>query len=86
HWLALPADGLRRLVLDPRGGRRLAELAPPAGPVALLIGPEGGWSERELELAHAAGCEPVTLGPRVLRTETAGLAALAAMQSLWGDY
>ena len=47
---------------------------------------EGGWSPAELALAEHAGCAPLALGPRVLRTETAGLAALAALQTLWGDF
>jgi 16S rRNA (uracil1498-N3)-methyltransferase len=52
----------------------------------VLIGPEGGWAPAELEAAAAAGCTPLRLGPRVLRTETAGLAASAALQALWGDF
>ena len=60
----------------------------PAGPVsslALLVGPEGGLSAREIALAGQAGFEPLVLGPRVLRTETAPLVALAIIQSHWGD-
>jgi 16S rRNA (uracil1498-N3)-methyltransferase len=53
--------------------------------MALLIGPEGGWSSAETALATQAGCIGVRLGPRILRTETAGVAALAALQTLWGD-
>ena len=53
--------------------------------VALLIGPEGGLTNTEIRLAEDAGFEPLQLGPRVLRTETAPLAALAIMQSRWGD-
>jgi 16S rRNA (uracil1498-N3)-methyltransferase len=64
----------------------LARKAAPQGPLAVLIGPEGGWSAPELEVAERAGCAPLALGPRVLRTETAGLAALAALQTLWGDF
>jgi 16S rRNA (uracil1498-N3)-methyltransferase len=60
--------------------------APPAAPFELLVGPEGGLSERERELALSRGCEPLSLGPRVLRTETAPLAALAAIHALWGDF
>lgn len=85
-YLAQPRDGVQRLVLDPVGGQRLAELGRPQGACHLLIGPEGGWSDDELAACRAAGCGGVTLGPRVLRTETAGLAAVAAMQALWGDY
>ncbi|MCB1894692.1 MAG: 16S rRNA (uracil(1498)-N(3))-methyltransferase [Zoogloeaceae bacterium] len=74
------------LVLRPDSGRRLSALPKPAGDVRLLVGPEGGWSERELAMFDTAGCLGVALGPRVLRTETAGLAALAAAQLLWGDF
>jgi 16S rRNA (uracil1498-N3)-methyltransferase len=54
--------------------------------VILLIGPEGGLDPGERQAAQAAGFIGVRLGPRVLRTETAGLAALAAMQIIWGDF
>lgn len=85
-YLAQHRNGPQRLILDPVGGGRLAELGRPSGACHILIGPEGGWSDDELAACRAAGCEGVTLGPRVLRTETAGLAALAAMQALWGDF
>jgi 16S rRNA (uracil1498-N3)-methyltransferase len=75
-----------RLVLAPEAGRRLAELPQPVEPVMLLVGPEGGLEEGELMAAVSAGFQPVSLGPRVLRTETAGIAALAAMLALWGDF
>ncbi|HXF65347.1 MAG TPA: RsmE family RNA methyltransferase, partial [Burkholderiales bacterium] len=61
-------------------------IARPAGPLVLLAGPEGGFTPAEEEAARRAGFVPVRLGPRVLRTETAALAALAAMQALWGDF
>jgi 16S rRNA (uracil1498-N3)-methyltransferase len=86
RYLAGQRAGFLRLLLDPEGGRRLAELPRPEGPVHLLIGPEGGWAEGELKVARSAGCVPIRLGPRVLRTETAGLAVAAALQTLWGDY
>ena len=57
-----------------------------AGPTGLLVGPEGGWTAAEEQQAFAAGFQAVMLGPRVLRTETAALAAIAAMQVLWGDF
>lgn len=75
-----------RLVLTPVDGRRLASLARPEAALHLLVGPEGGWSDDELAMCRAAGCVPIGLGPRVLRTETAGLAAVAALQALWGDF
>jgi 16S rRNA (uracil1498-N3)-methyltransferase len=87
HYLGeAPAAGELRLVLAPDGEPRLSELPRPAGPVTLLVGPEGGFEEGELAAIRWAGFLPVRLGARVLRTETAGLAALAAMQALWGDY
>lgn len=73
-----------RLLLSPNGTLRLRELAPSAG-VTILIGPEGGLTESEEARATRAGFVAVTLGPRVLRTETAPLAAIAAIQAMWGD-
>jgi 16S rRNA (uracil1498-N3)-methyltransferase len=82
-WLATPAAGTR-LVLAPGGHHALKEL--PRSPAAqLLVGPEGGLSDEETALAVHRGCTAIALGPRVLRTETAGVAALAALQALWGD-
>ena len=77
------ADGLR-LMLAPTATTGLTALAKNTR-MTLLIGPESGLSEAEIASAEAAGWQPITLGPRVLRTETAGMAALAALQSLWGD-
>ncbi len=85
QWLqAAPADGLR-LLLAPGGGTRLRDL-PAAGTISLLAGPEGGLTDEEAAAALAAGWQPLTLGQRVLRTETAALAAVAALQTLWGDF
>jgi len=85
-WLgALPAAALR-FTLAPGAALRLAGLERPQGAIVVLAGPEGGLTPREREDAEAAGFTPVRLGPRVLRTETAAVAALAAMQTLWGDF
>lgn len=73
------------LLLDPSAKHRLADLPAPVGPVSLLIGPEGGLNSDEIALAQRHDYQSLRLGPRVLRTETAPLAALAAMQVLWGD-
>jgi 16S rRNA (uracil1498-N3)-methyltransferase len=74
-----------RIVFDPLGGSmREAVPSPPRG-ATILIGPEGGLSETELAQARERGFVGVRLGPRVMRTETAGIAALAALQALWGD-
>lgn len=85
-WLAYGA-GLNgaKLMLSPLGATRLAELPPPAS-AWLLAGPEGGLSHEEEQAAHHAGWAALALGPRILRTETAALAAVAAMQQCWGDY
>lgn len=75
-----------KLVLDPNGSLGLHDLSlPAAAEVALLVGPEGGLSERDLATAQAAGFRGLRLGPRILRTETAGLAAIAALQAIYGD-
>lgn len=74
-----------RLVLHHRDSRSLPEIETPES-VALLIGPEGGLSDAEIVMARAAGCTPVTLGPRVLRTETAPVAAISLVQYRWGDF
>ncbi|MBZ0177832.1 MAG: 16S rRNA (uracil(1498)-N(3))-methyltransferase [Melioribacteraceae bacterium] len=86
QWLGrLEQDnGVRRFLLMPGAARRLRELADDSRFI-LLIGPEGGLSEEEATLARAAGFEGLTLGPRVLRTETAGPAVLAALGALHGD-
>ena len=87
-WLGgLPApraDELR-ILLSPHAAQRLAEMQRPAA-VTLLAGPEGGFTQVEAELARQRGFVALKLGPRVLRTETAALAALAALNTLWGDF
>jgi 16S rRNA (uracil1498-N3)-methyltransferase len=80
-----PAGALR-LLLSPRAPIGLRDLERPAAGVLLLAGPEGGLAPEEERDALAAGFSAVRLGPRVLRTETAALAALAALQALWGDF
>lgn len=75
-----------RLVLDPAAERGLRSLAAPTVAVTLLIGPEGGLSEAEITRAYQQEFIGVRLGSRILRTETAGVAALAAVQTLWGDW
>ncbi|MCU0834518.1 MAG: 16S rRNA (uracil(1498)-N(3))-methyltransferase [Chromatiaceae bacterium] len=82
-WLAGPHKS--PLLLDPHGAQPLTATPPPTGAVSLLVGPEGGLSDAERAAATAAGFLGVRLGPRILRTETAPLAALAVIQALWGD-
>jgi len=83
-WVAR-ADCALKLVLHHRGDQGLAE-GPRPDSVCLLIGPEGGLAETEIEQAMEAGFTPLTLGPRVLRTETAPVASISLLQHLWGDY
>jgi len=74
-----------RLLLSPAGARRIADLEAPPGALTVLIGPEGGLAPEEQEAAVDAGFLSVRLGPRVLRTETAAIAALALLQQRFGD-
>ena len=84
--VAAQKDGVLRLMLSPRSARGLREFDRPAGAMVLLAGPEGGFSPQEERAAEQAGFLPTRVGPRVLRTETAAVAALAAIQALWGDF
>ena len=86
-WLgALPRDAAAtRLILSPEARLSLRELPAPQR-IVLLAGPEGGFAPEEQELAQLCGFRAVRLGPRILRTETAALAAVAAMHALWGDF
>ena len=74
-----------RLLLSPAGERRLREIEGPFSAVTVLIGPEGGLTHEEQDAAIEAGFVPVRLGPRVLRTETAAIAALTLLQQEFGD-
>jgi 16S rRNA (uracil1498-N3)-methyltransferase len=83
-WIALPSENLRFMLLPeapPLSGQRA-----PQREIELLVGPEGGLSERERDLAASRGFTGAGLGPRILRTETAPLAALATLHALWGDF
>lgn len=75
---------LLRLIFSERKGKRLAEMQR-ASSIAIAIGPEGGWSERELQQAETSGFVPIHLGNRILRTETAAVAAVTLAQYLFGD-
>jgi 16S rRNA (uracil1498-N3)-methyltransferase len=84
--LRAPSPSQLRVLLSPDAEDSLATLAQPTGPIDLLVGPEGGFTAEESLAARAAGFRSVRLGARILRTETAGAAMLAAMQALWGDW
>ena len=94
QWLGRMDSGVRiqdvekvlRIHLAPEAELSLRDLENPSGLVVLAAGPEGGFSENEHTALRQSGFIGVRLGPRVLRTETAALAALAALQILWGDY
>lgn len=73
------------LILKPGAATSLTSISSPQTKVCVLIGPEGGFSDAEYEAASVAGFTAVSLGPRILRTETAALATLAVLQSMWGD-
>jgi len=74
-----------KIFLDPVADISLSAIKNTEQQITLLAGPEGGFSDQEREIAMNAGFIPIRLGPRILRTETAALAALTAVQTLWGD-
>ncbi|MFA7299879.1 MAG: 16S rRNA (uracil(1498)-N(3))-methyltransferase, partial [Sideroxydans sp.] len=75
-----------KFILLPGGAGGLQVQPRPQGSVSLLIGPEGGFTADEANVAQQAGFVPILLGPRVMRTETAAIAGIAAIQTLWGDF
>ncbi|EGC50371.1 TPA: 16S rRNA (uracil(1498)-N(3))-methyltransferase [Neisseria meningitidis] len=81
----MPSESTK-LIMSINRARKLADIRQPSGAIVFMVGPEGGWTEQEEQQAFEAGFQAVTLGKRILRTETAPLAALAAMQTLWGDF
>lgn len=85
HWLA-STDSELKLAFDASGDTRLRNINTAPRTISILIGPEGGLSDNELDLARTQGFDIVRLGPRILRTETAAVAISAALQTLWGDY
>ena len=86
QWLdGLTEDGAMRLALLPQATRSSRDLRFTTAGGLLVVGPEGGLGERDIRALTDAGFDGLRLGPRILRTETAGLAALAALQALHGD-
>jgi len=80
-------DTAARWYLDPDTAHTLASAHAAQGhPIVLAIGPEGGWSPRDRQILTASGFSALSLGPRILRTETAGLAAISVMQMRFGDF
>lgn len=87
HWLAEERDRSgSKFILHPENSVALHEQTKPADRITLLIGPEGGFAPDEIQMARQAGFQPVLLGPRILRTETAALAGISALQTLWGEF
>ena len=84
EWLSGVVPGLKLLFIRREDACQLSGLAPDPS-ITLLIGPEGGFAAEEASAAERAGYQALRLGPRVLRTETAAVAALCALQTLWGD-
>lgn len=85
EWLEDQTEGGMRLRMDPLGPSRLSEQTYDRGTITLLVGPEGGLSDAENVLADNAGYVGLRLGPRIMRTETAAVTALTAVQLRWGD-
>ena len=85
-WLASKPEAETKVTLAPTAEVSFKELPTPTGNVCLLVGAEGGLTENEIALAASQGFTPVRLGKRILRTETAPLAAIATMQTIWGDF
>jgi 16S rRNA (uracil1498-N3)-methyltransferase len=79
------SDEVTTLILNPHNGKSLRELTP-ANHFQLVIGPEGGLSESEVEQLEAKSAVSIQLGPRILRTETAGLVIVSLLQGLFGDF
>jgi 16S rRNA (uracil1498-N3)-methyltransferase len=85
-WLAASSQASLRLLLAVDGDITLGGLAAPDGPIEILAGPEGGLTPEETAAALRRGFRTLRLGPRILRTETAGPAVLAALNAQWGDW
>ena len=79
-------QGGPRVFLDPYASQSLKQLVPENKQLSLLSGPEGGFSDQERQFSLHLGFTAVSMGPRILRTETAVLSALSAAQTLWGDF
>lgn len=86
NWIAASAN-TRRLLLSPRATESLTTWAKRTTPqaVTILIGPEGGFSDIEEDQAITAGALPLSMGPRILRCETAGMTAIATLQAIWAE-
>lgn len=86
EWLAQKPQADILITLSPVAEKALPQVKIPGNDICLLIGPEGGLTDGEIQLAAHHGFTLVRMGPRILRTETAALAAIASLQALWGDF
>jgi 16S rRNA (uracil1498-N3)-methyltransferase len=85
EWMPQRRKEVCECILDPLAPLAVGEIPPPPGRVTLMVGPEGGFSDQERLFSIESGFKPMKLGPRVLRTETAVIAAITLFQTLWGD-
>ncbi|HEX7027986.1 MAG TPA: 16S rRNA (uracil(1498)-N(3))-methyltransferase [Gammaproteobacteria bacterium] len=85
RWLNVTTDEPNRYILDPEANQSINVIPQKLADLKLVVGPEGGFDRQELEYAEATNCMRIRFGPRILRTETAAIAALAALQSRHGD-
>lgn len=88
YWLSeetLKTDNLK-LILTPSKAQNINQLDKPSNSIVFMVGPEGGFSEKEMTLALNQSFIPVNFGQRILRTETASIVALSILQNLWGDF
>jgi 16S rRNA (uracil1498-N3)-methyltransferase len=88
EWIAQDTAEAKVILVEPAAAPdQAASTIVPARPASasLMIGPEGGWSRAEVDLAVGAGCTPMTLGRRTLRADAVALIALAVLQHGWGD-
>jgi len=79
-------NGQCRIFLDPEATQTLNSISPAPASATILIGPEGGFDSQERQKIYTKNYQGIQLGPRVLRTETAAIATISAMQILWGDF
>jgi 16S rRNA (uracil1498-N3)-methyltransferase len=86
QWLSREETSALKIILSPNATQSLHDLQKPAGKIHLLIGAEGGLTADEIHLATTHQFIPIRLGNRILRTETAALTAIAALQTQWGDF
>jgi len=82
-WMKTTGSGTK-FILSPTQARKLSEFSPATPEIYIAIGPEGGFSESEIQSAEQNNLYPLQLGPRISRTETAAVATLSALQTLWG--